>query len=109
MLGDPRAGCGRHDPGKRRDVEGRQAVATGPTCVEERAIDLDRTLFVIASKSGGTTETLSHFAYFWDKIPDGSHFVCITDPGTSLQKLAERFPDGAITEERDVHADSDLS
>jgi transaldolase / glucose-6-phosphate isomerase len=56
--------------------------------VEER-IDLNQTLFVIASKSGGTTETLSHFAYFWDKIPDGSHFVCITDPGTSLQKLAE--------------------
>ena len=56
--------------------------------VEER-IDLDRTLFVIASKSGGTTETLSHFAYFWDRIPDGSHFACITDPGTSLQQLAE--------------------
>jgi transaldolase/glucose-6-phosphate isomerase len=55
----------------------------------EDQIDLDTTLFVIASKSGGTTETLSHFAYFWEKIPDGSHFVCITDPGTSLQKLAE--------------------
>ena len=56
--------------------------------VEER-IDLEETLFVIASKSGETTETLSHFAYFWEKIPVGSHFVCITDPGTSLQDLAE--------------------
>jgi glucose-6-phosphate isomerase len=55
----------------------------------EEGLDLDRTLFVIASKSGGTTETLSHFAYFWEKVPDGSHFVCITDPGTSLQKLAQ--------------------
>jgi glucose-6-phosphate isomerase len=56
--------------------------------VQDR-IDLDTTLFVIASKSGGTTETLSHFAYFWEKVPDGSHFVCITDPDTSLQALAE--------------------
>jgi hypothetical protein len=54
----------------------------------EEGLDLGRTLFVIASKSGGTTETLSHFAYFWRKVPDGSRFVCITDPGTSLQQLA---------------------
>jgi glucose-6-phosphate isomerase len=54
----------------------------------ERSLPLDRTLFVIASKSGTTTETLSHFAYFWDKVPDGSRFVAITDPGTPLEALA---------------------
>ena len=54
----------------------------------ERGLDLDRTLFVIASKSGTTTETLSHFAYFWDRVPDGSRFVSITDPGTPLESLA---------------------
>ena len=54
----------------------------------ERSLDLDRTLFVIASKSGTTTETLSHFAYFWEKVPDGSRFVAITDPGTPLEALA---------------------
>ncbi|HYT79530.1 MAG TPA: glucose-6-phosphate isomerase [Actinomycetota bacterium] len=54
----------------------------------ERSIPTDRTLFVIASKSGTTTETLSHFAYFWEKVPDGSRFVAITDPGTPLEKLA---------------------
>jgi transaldolase/glucose-6-phosphate isomerase len=54
----------------------------------ERGLDLGRTLFLIASKSGTTTETLSHFAYFWDKIRDGSRFVAITDPGTPLEALA---------------------
>jgi len=54
----------------------------------ERGLDLERTLFVIASKSGTTTETLSHLAYFWEKVPDGSRFVAITDPGTPLETLA---------------------
>ncbi len=55
----------------------------------EESLPLDRTLFLIASKSGTTTETLSHFAYFWDKVPDGSRFVAITDPGTPLEALAK--------------------
>jgi transaldolase/glucose-6-phosphate isomerase len=54
----------------------------------ERALPLDTTLFVIASKSGTTTETMSHFAYFWDKVRDGSRFVAITDPGTPLESVA---------------------
>jgi transaldolase / glucose-6-phosphate isomerase len=51
-------------------------------------LDLRTTLFVVASKSGGTTETLSHFAHFWDATPIGNQFVAITDPGTSLETLA---------------------
>jgi glucose-6-phosphate isomerase len=54
----------------------------------ERSLPLDRTLFLVASKSGTTTETLSHFAYFWEKVPDGSRFVAITDAGTPLEALA---------------------
>ncbi|HEX2088593.1 MAG TPA: glucose-6-phosphate isomerase [Actinomycetota bacterium] len=54
----------------------------------ERSLDLDRTLFIVSSKSGTTTETNSHFAYFWDKVGDGSRFVAITDPDTPLEKLA---------------------
>jgi transaldolase/glucose-6-phosphate isomerase len=54
----------------------------------ERALDLEKTLFVIASKSGTTTETLAHLAYFWEKLPDGSRFAVITDPGTPLAELA---------------------
>ena len=56
--------------------------------VEER-LELARTLFIVASKTGTTAETLSHLAYFWERIPDGSHFVSITDPGTPLAATAE--------------------
>ncbi|TAN34802.1 bifunctional transaldolase/phosoglucose isomerase [bacterium] len=59
-------------------------------------IRIQDTLFVVASKSGETTETLSHFAYFWDQVNingragmAGRHFAAITDPGTSLEKLAK--------------------
>ena len=56
----------------------------------QRSLDLARTLFVIASKSGTTTETLSHFEHFWAQVPEGSHFVAITDPGTPLEDLAKQ-------------------
>ncbi|MBI1994787.1 MAG: phosphoheptose isomerase, partial [Deltaproteobacteria bacterium] len=47
----------------------------------------------VSSKSGTTTETLSFFRYFWNKarpLTDhpGKQFIAITDPGTSLDKLA---------------------
>jgi glucose-6-phosphate isomerase len=63
---------------------------THPATIERVAgeLELDRTLFIVASKSGGTTETLSQFAFFWDRIPNGPQFVAITDPGTSLETLA---------------------
>ncbi len=58
-------------------------------------IRIQDTLFIVASKSGETTETLSHFAYFWGEVDSngragaaGRHFAAITDPGTSLEKLA---------------------
>jgi len=57
----------------------------------QRRLDLDRTLFIISSKSGSTLETLSQFEYFWDLTPRGKHFVAVTDEGSILQKLgAER-------------------
>ena len=55
----------------------------------ERGIDFSKTLFVIASKSGTTTETNSHFKYLWEKVGDGAQFVAITDPGTPLVGLAK--------------------
>ncbi|MGH2717615.1 MAG: bifunctional transaldolase/phosoglucose isomerase, partial [Actinomycetota bacterium] len=55
----------------------------------EASLDLDHTLFIVASKSGGTLETMSHFHYFYDKVRSGDHFVAITDPGTSLEALAK--------------------
>src|ERR687885_1139869 len=52
------------------------------------AIDLDRTLFVVSSKSGGTIETLSQFELFHARQGDGAHFVAVTDPGSGLADLA---------------------
>ncbi len=53
----------------------------------EAALDLDRTLFIVSSKSGSTIETLSHLAYFWEQVPDGRHFIAITDYGTGLERI----------------------
>ncbi len=65
----------------------------------EKQIALKKALFVVASKSGSTIETLSQFSYFYDRVKSsygtkattagiGSHFMAITDPGSSLEKLA---------------------
>jgi transaldolase/glucose-6-phosphate isomerase len=53
------------------------------------AADLERTLFLVSTKSGGTIETLSLFRYFWSLRPEGRQFVAITDQGSGLQQLAE--------------------
>jgi hypothetical protein len=56
----------------------------------ERSLDLDKTLFLVSSKSGGTIETLSHMRYFLERSGgDGKRFVAITDPGSPLVDLAK--------------------
>jgi transaldolase/glucose-6-phosphate isomerase len=60
----------------------------GAVLAVERAVELDKTLFVVSSKSGGTIETLSHFRYFHSKVGDGKHFVAVTDPGSPLVDIA---------------------
>jgi len=70
--------------------------STDPAAVAavEAAVDLESTLFVVASKSGGTTETACFHAYFYQRLQEldgehaGHHFVAITDEGTSLEKQA---------------------
>jgi transaldolase/glucose-6-phosphate isomerase len=55
----------------------------------EQRIDVTRTLFISASKSGSTLETRSHTDYFWERTGgNGDLFVAITDPGSSLEQLA---------------------
>src|SRR5207244_12924049 len=55
----------------------------------EAELDLERTLFVSASKSGSTLETRSHTDYFWEKTGGrGAQFVAITDPGSAPEALA---------------------
>ena len=70
--------------------------STDPEAVLALAEELDLccTLFIVSSKSGGTTETASFHAYFYDRLTEleglhaGEHFIAITDEGTSLQQEA---------------------
>jgi len=52
----------------------------------ESRIDVERTLFLSASKSGSTLETRSHTAYFLER---GGQFAAITDPGSDLERFAD--------------------
>ena len=64
---------------------------THPAAVHalEQRLDLERTLFLVSSKSGSTIETRSHLDFFWERT--GGHspqFAAITDPGSELERLA---------------------
>ncbi|HEY7849758.1 MAG TPA: transaldolase, partial [Ktedonobacterales bacterium] len=74
--------------------------STDPATISavERAIDVAHTVFIVASKSGGTLETMSQFKYFFAKVSAltpgdaaqvGAHFIAITDAGTKLDALAQ--------------------
>jgi len=74
--------------------------STDPETVQAAtdSIDLEKTLFIVATKSGGTVETLSFFKYFYNLLLDitgpdqaGEHFVAITDPGSKLVDLGENY------------------
>ena len=63
-------------------------------------LDPARTLFVVASKSGGTVEVASLERFFWARMVEaegsaaGRHFIAITDPGTALQPWPNRSTTG---------------
>ena len=61
----------------------------------EEAVDLAKTLFIVSSKSGGTTEPNVMKDYFFDRVAKtigkdkaGHRFIAVTDPGSSLEKVA---------------------
>jgi transaldolase / glucose-6-phosphate isomerase len=56
----------------------------------EKKIDLGRTLFIVSSKSGTTLEPNILAAYFRARVKEGSRFIAVTDPGSALEKLAQR-------------------
>ena len=62
----------------------------------ESRLDVARTLFVVASKSGTTTEPVMFHRYFYDRVKAkkgdraGENFVAVTDPGTQLERDAAR-------------------
>ena len=56
-------------------------------------IDVARCLFVVASKSGTTTEPLVFYKYWYDQVRQrkanpGASFLAITDPGTRMVEMA---------------------
>ncbi len=67
--------------------------STDPEQISETAkkFPASETLYVISSKSGGTLEVNALYDYFWDLAKgDGSHFIAITDPDTTLDHLAKQ-------------------
>jgi len=62
----------------------------------QSSLELERTLFIAASKSGSTLETRAHSDYFWQFAPRGEQWVAITDPGSELERLARERRFGAV-------------
>lgn len=74
--------------------------STHPDMIRARmaGLDLSRTLFIVATKSGGTVETLSAFKYYYNQVmravgreQAGRHFIAITDPGSKLVEIANEY------------------
>ena len=62
----------------------------------ESKLDLEKTLFIVASKSGSTLEPNTFKQYFFERVSEkvgkenaGKQFVAITDPNSKMQKVAE--------------------
>jgi len=53
-------------------------------------IPVDGSFFLLSSKSGGTLEPRALFSTFWEKVPDGSRWAAVCDPGTAPVELARR-------------------
>jgi glucose-6-phosphate isomerase len=69
--------------------------STDPDTIADFAarIDAARTLFIISSKSGTTTEPLTFYKFWFDQVKQksgepGKNFVAITDPGTLMEQMA---------------------
>src|SRR5262249_15314856 len=61
----------------------------------EAQIDIENTVFIVSSKSGSTTEPNAMKDYFYDRVAKaigakkaGHRFIAVTDPGSSLEKVA---------------------
>ena len=78
-----RAVRGESLPRPRHDAPARRSGGSSA------ALDLERTLFLVSSKSGATLETRSHLEFFWELTGGrGAQFAVITDPGSALEPLA---------------------
>jgi transaldolase/glucose-6-phosphate isomerase len=64
--------------------------------VEEK-VDLNSTVCIVSSKSGSTLEPNIYKQYFFDRVKSkvgekevGNRFIAITDPGSKMQRVAEK-------------------
>jgi len=63
----------------------------------EAQVDLSSTICIVSSKSGGTLEPNIYKQYFFDRVKAkvgekevGNRFIAITDPGSKMQRIAEK-------------------
>jgi len=63
----------------------------------ESELQLEKTLFIVSSKSGNTIEARALMEYFFDRVQAtagprnaGRQFIAITDPGTPLEEVARQ-------------------
>ena len=63
----------------------------------QASINVANTLFIVSSKSGGTTEPNVMKDYFFARVSEaigadkaGHRFIAVTDPGSSLEKVAAK-------------------
>jgi len=73
--------------------------STDPAQVKafESKLNLKTTLFIVSSKSGSTLEPNIFKQYFFERMKQavgeakvGEHFIAVTDPGSSFEKVAQR-------------------
>jgi len=66
--------------------------STDPGWVEsiERSVNMNKTVFIVSSKSGTTIEPHCFYSYFFDRAKqNGKQFIAITDPGSRLESIAK--------------------
>ncbi|MCB4755894.1 MAG: bifunctional transaldolase/phosoglucose isomerase [Elusimicrobia bacterium] len=71
--------------------------STEPASVLERLnrSNPEKTLYIVASKSGSTIEPNAFLSFFYDQVRQqkgskaGDNFIAITDPGTVMEKIAK--------------------
>jgi transaldolase/glucose-6-phosphate isomerase len=63
----------------------------------QASVNIANTLFIVSSKSGGTTEPNVMKDYFFELVSEtigaakaGHRFIAVTDPGSSLEKVAKK-------------------
>ena len=97
---EPRAGSAGGDVRARSPASRSCTCSIPPTRAGARdgePVDLAHTLFIVSSKSGGTTEPNVMKDYFFDRVSKaigkdkaGHRFIAVTDPGSTLQRRSPR-------------------